>query len=373
MKKYETVMREADKKISEQMQDGFNITSDSFSVRKFYNDVTSGKIHDAPYQRGVVWDNPRKKALIESIICYGGKKVPAVTLRSLDDGTMEIVDGKQRILSAVVPFVQNNISLNGILTPEFEGYQISDIEENYPLTYSAFMTTEIPVLILSDMSDEEAIIYFHQVNSSGVKMNCGETIHAMQGTPLVDAIKPLSQHNVWENITYLKRYNEYEYIARMLLFVKDSEPTQKIFYGDSNKNKLLLQLEPYRSTKLPKEVVQEVKSTLDFMEEMFNKNEFSLSIREFYNLFIYVSTYRDTLNVLDFSKFINELYYFLHNSESTGMNRFRRLKDKHHEKGFSYNSEYYKWYMNELNVMYAKFLKGVGWNEIQKISYTSSR
>ena len=101
MSKNET--KELDEKISEQMQEGFKIASDSMSIRKLYNEIKTGQIHDAPYQRETVWDNARKKALIETIIKYGGKKIPTITLRKLDDGTMEIVDGKQRLLSSIYP------------------------------------------------------------------------------------------------------------------------------------------------------------------------------------------------------------------------------------------------------------------------------
>ena len=55
-------MKIDDERISEQMQEGFEITSDAMSIRKLFNAIQEGSIHDAPYQRETVWDNPRKKA-----------------------------------------------------------------------------------------------------------------------------------------------------------------------------------------------------------------------------------------------------------------------------------------------------------------------
>ena len=365
---YINTMKEADKRISEQMQEGFNITSDSMSIRRLVNDVESGKIHDAPYQRGDVWDNGRKKALIESIVKYGGKKVPALVFRVLEDNSMEIVDGKQRLLSSIIPFVNGEYSLNGISTPEFTGYKMEDIENNYPLTYSAFMSTQIPVLILSNMSNDEAIIYFHQVNSSGVQMSCGEKIHAMQDTPILKAIESLTSHNVWEYVRYVSRYNDYEYVAKMLLFARDTNASQGIFKAD-NKHRLLTHLDADRSTPVPNEMVESVRKTLDFLLKVFNKYDFKVTIREFYNIFTYANIYGDSLNVNSFGKFIKDLYYFIHETnESLDMNMFRLIKDKHREKGFSYTSEYYRWYANTLNGMYARFVSGDDWNDIKRLS-----
>lgn len=365
--KYIQEMQEADRRISEQMQEGFEISSESHSIRSLVNKVKGGKIHDAPYQRGDVWDNGRKKALIESIMKYGGKKVPALVLRKLDDGTMEIVDGKQRLLSSIVQFSDGKFSLNGISTPEFTGYKINDIEQNYPLTYSAFMSTQIPVLVLSNMSNEEAIIYFHQVNSSGVQMSCGEKIHAMQDTPIIKAIEKLTSHKVWENVRYVKRYNDYEYVAKMLLYVRDTDHKNGIYRAD-NKHRILQQLDAYRSTEVPSAMIGSVKEALDFLSKVFQKYNFTLTIREFYNVFTYVYLYKESLKVSDFGRFIKELYYFIHETnEAVDMNQFRVIKDKHMEKGFSYTSEYYRWYANTLNRLYIKFVAGESWNDIKRL------
>ena len=371
MTDYVEDMKKADKRISEQMQEGFAISSESFSIRRLVNLVKNGDIHDAPYQRGDVWDTGRKKALIESIVKYGGKKVPALVFRKLDDGTMEIVDGKQRLLSSIIPFTNNEFYLNGISTEEFVGYKIKDIEEHYPFTYSAFMTTQIPVLVLSNMSDEEAIVYFHQVNSSGVQMSCGEKIHAMQDTPILKAIESLTSHNVWEHVRYVSRYNDYEYVSKMLLFVRDSDASQGVFNAD-NKHKLLTQLDCYRSTEVPREMIESVRETFDFLDKVFSKYDFKVTIREFYNIFAYANTYLDSLNVHDFGKFIMELYYFIHETnEAVEMNMFRLIKDKHREKGYCYTAEYYKWYINTLNRLYSRFVRGDDWNDIKQLPVKS--
>ena len=366
--KEEENIQQLDEKISEQMQEGFRITSDSMSIRQIYNDIKNGTIHDAPYQRETVWDNARKKALIETIMKYGGKKIPTITLRKLDDGTMEIVDGKQRLLSSIYPFLENEFALNGVSIPKLFGYKIEGIKTDFPLTYSAFMTTEIPVKILSNMTNDEAIVYFIQVNSSGVNMNCGEKIHAMQETPILKAITPLINHTVWNNVTYVKRHNNYEYVAKMLLYVRDTDARQGMFNAD-NKHKLLTQLDVYRYQKVPSEITSSVKKTLDFLEKVFNKHKFQLTIREFYNVFTYSYVNLNALTISDFGKFIKELYYFIHETtDDDGLTMFSVIKNKHMKKGYSYTSEYYRWYNQTLNRMYSQFVRGENWNDIKKLS-----
>ena len=364
-KETEEKMKELDTKLSEQMQDGFEMTTDNFPVRRIYNLLLRKELHDASYQRGEVWEEWKKKALVGTVIRYGGKKVPPVTFRKLDDGTMEMLDGKQRITS-LKHFIDGDFILNENPIPQLTGYSIKDIEEDLPKTYGSFMSTEIPVQIISNMSDEDAVIYFIQVNSSGVQMNCGEKIHAMQGTPLIEVIDALTKHKVWENVTYVKRHNHYEYSAKMLLYIRETNPSQNIYKADYP-HKLLTQLEEYREVKVPEHITKHTKDTLNFLNKVFRKHNFKVSIREFYNIFTYVSMHLDVLTVSDFGKFLKELYYHVHESKGE-VGNFTALKQQHMVKGYHYTSDYYKWYDNVITVMFAKWSNGGKWDDIQRLS-----
>ena len=46
MSKNKKIIQQNDRRISRQMQEGFDITSDSYSIRKFETYVNDGKIHD---------------------------------------------------------------------------------------------------------------------------------------------------------------------------------------------------------------------------------------------------------------------------------------------------------------------------------------
>lgn len=360
---------EIELRISEQMQSGFKRNSDSWTVKRIVDAVNNGEIHDAPYQRGEIWDRPKQKGLVETILKYGGEKIPTITLRKLADDDYEIVDGKQRLLTALVPFYNNEFTLNGVYNPELKGMTAKDLYDEWRMVYGSFMNCRIPLEIMEEMSDEEAITYFIQINSSGVNMTIGEKIHAMQGTPILKTIEHLNKHEIWGNVTRKIRYNEYWHISRMLLFVRD-----KTDYSDIIKcythPQLLNELDIYRSINVPRSNVESVEETFDFLSKIFNKYDFKVTVAEFFSLFVYVNTYLGALNVNSFGRFINELYYHIHNfNYKTNKNSiFRIIKTKHNETGFKYTSQYYQWYIDLINYMFEKYMNGSDWDEISKLS-----
>ena len=354
---------EFQERISEQMQVGFEWSTEQWSIKKIVSAWGEGILIDPDYQREKVWDTPKNKALIETIMRYGGNKIPTLTFRKLDD-EFEIMDGKQRILSAIVPFVENKFRLNGVYNPELQGYNLEDIKSEYPMIYSAFMSTSIPVQIATNMDYDEAVTYFIQINNSGVNMNIGEQIHAMQGTPLIKTIEELLVHPVWTYVQRISRFNNYSYTGRMLLFSIDKTDNGKNLIVYSNKQ-LLKNLEHYYGTPLPKSAVSDVKKTFDMLNKIFTNYNMCVTITEFLTLFIYVNTYLDELNIHQFGGFISGLYK---NIKDGKKGIFDVIKHQNHQIGYGYTAKYYEWYINNVNYLYEQYLKGVKWDEIQRLS-----
>ena len=90
-----------------------------------------------------------------------------------------------------------------------------------------------------------------------------------------------------------------------------------------------------------------------------------VTITELYNLFVYVNTYLDELNIVNFGAFISGLYDNIHNN-TEGV--FNAIKHQHNQPGYVYTPRYYEWYINTLNYLYGKYLKGAKWDEIQQLS-----
>lgn len=355
-------------RICEQMDNGFERESASWTIRKVIGMIKDGIIHDASYQRGKIWDRAKQQGLISTIIRYGGEKIPTITLRLLPDGTYEIVDGKQRLLSAIYPFTNDEFGVNGVYNEEIKGFTCSDLyEEKWRPVHTTFMSCRLPLEIMKDMSDEEAITYFIQINSSGVSVSLGEKIHAMQGTPIIQTIESLKEHPIWENISQKRRYNEYAYIGRMLLFVRDKKE-----YTDTVKcytpKQLLDELDVYRGVNMPKRVVNSVKETFDFLNKILRKHDFKVNITEFFSIFLYTNLYQSSLKLSSFGDFINGVYYRVNNPITNTNSRFRLLKTKHNDIGFKYNAHYYNWYLNTISDMLSIYVNGGDWDDIGRLS-----
>lgn len=363
-KSQEETDEEFEERIISQMQAGFKWSHEQWSIREIVDAYGKGILIDPNYQRKKVWKNPKNKALIETILHYGGNKIPTLTFRKLPNDEVEIVDGKQRILSAIVPFCEDEFSLNGVYEDKFSGRKLSDIKSEYKGIHTAFMGAKIPVQIATNMSEDEARIYFIQINTSGVNMNVGEQIHGMQGTPLIKTIEELLKHPVWNNIQNLKRYSEYAYLSRMLLHVIDNEENGESIIVYNNKQ-LINNLERYYEINLPKSAISTVKKTLNVLSKIFVENGMCLNAREFFTLFIYVHRHLDKINVSKFGEFIGGLYKNIHNGKS-GV--FSVIKYQPNQNGYDYNTRYYQWYINNINFLYRKYLNGAKWDEIQQLS-----
>lgn len=353
-------------RIISQMQAGFKWSKEEWTIREIVNAWGEGILVDPKYQRKKVWKNPKNKALIETILHHGGNKIPTLTFRKLKNGKLEIVDGKQRLLSAIIPFVNNEFRLNGVYEEEFSGRNFSDICEELSGIDTAFMGQPINVQVATNMSEEEARVYFIQINTSGVNMEIGEQIHGMQGTPLIKTIDELLNHPVWNKVQNIKRYGEYAYASRMLLHVIDNEEIGENIIVYNNKQ-LLDNLERYYELNLPKSAVIQVRKTFDFMNKIFNKHNMCLNVREFFSLFIYIHRNLNELmgNSIKFGEFINGLYTNIYEGKE-GI--FKGIKEQPNQSGYRYNSKYYHWYINNLNYLYTQFLKGVTWNELQRFT-----
>ena len=303
--------------------------------------------------------------MIETIFHHGGDNIPVITFRVLPNGKFEIVDGKQRILSAIKPFVEDEFKLNGVYEDKFHGRTFSDIKEEYPLIANSFMGESLNVQIASDMTEEEARIYFIQINTSGVNMEIGEQIHGMQGTPLIKTIEELIKHPVWDYVQNIKRYGEYAYTSRMLLHTVNTESDKPLVHY-TNKQ-LLDNLEVYYEIAPPKSAVTSLKKAWNIVHKICEKHKLCLNLREFYPLFIYVHKYMSSLDINAFGNFISGLYTNVHNKNPTGV--FKAFKDQPHQQGYNYkNVQYYIWYINNVNYLYTRFLQGDSWDEIQRLS-----
>jgi hypothetical protein len=187
----------------------------------------------------------------------------------------------------------------------------------------------------------------------------------MQGTPILKTLDYLKEHSIWNNITRKMRYNEYWHLSRMLLFVRDYEKNADTIHCYTQPQ-LLNELDIYRSTNMPKRVVNSVKETFDFLNQIFERYDFKVTIAEFFSIFLYTHINLSAFKKdEDFGKFLSELYYHIYNYQDDRI--FMVLKTRHNEKGFKYTPQYYHWYIHQVDFMFKKFKKGAGWDDIRRV------
>ena len=357
---------EFEERICENMGNGFEWDSSNWSILKIVKGLEDdGELIDSNYQRKIVWESSRKIALIETILQHGGNKIPTITLRQITDKKTnkvkyEIVDGKQRLIGSIKPFVDNKFRLNGVYTPELRGYNLKEIKEEYPQIYRAFMNTSVPVQIAKNMSDEEAKLYFIQINESGVNMRIGEKIHAHQGTPLIKVIDDFKKHRLWECVGQIGRDNDYAYISRMLLHIRDTQENKYALNYYNNKQ-LMRELQQYLMYNIPSGTLTELKEDMDTLHQVICKNKCNLSITEMYPVFLYIHAHRKTLVVQKFQKFIKEFYEYLPSNKGV-FNLFNNQKNK-----LRGSVKYWEWYLDTIDVLFDKFMQGVDWDELSRL------
>lgn len=145
------------------------------NVRLYYANITieslihrclsSGIDMNPEYQRGNVWSEEEKQALLDSIFMHA--EIGRFVIRSkepdynvdLNEYLYEIVDGKQR-LSTIVDFYLNRLAYKGVYYNELS-----------PKDRYCFLNTHLSLADMDDATKEDALRVFLMVNQSGHSMD----------------------------------------------------------------------------------------------------------------------------------------------------------------------------------------------------------
>lgn len=141
------------------------LTSSDPDVATIFNRITSGEWNLQPdFQRGEVWSRQKKQRLIDTII--RGWHIPPIHLVLQDDGTLDVLDGQQRLV-AIREFMSDELPLLGSFLPydsdlEFlDGMRFSGLPEPLKRKFSRF---SIRLLTITDYSPEEPGELFFRLN-----------------------------------------------------------------------------------------------------------------------------------------------------------------------------------------------------------------
>lgn len=135
---------------------------------------------DPDFQRNYVWKTKQKSELIESVIM--GIPLPLIYLAETMQGTLVIVDGRQR-LTTFFDYMDNKFALKGLnILTELNGYRFCDLEDDKEMRRfsSAIEDFQLILQIIKyPTPDRVRFDIFDRVNRGGTPLNNQEMRNAL--------------------------------------------------------------------------------------------------------------------------------------------------------------------------------------------------
>jgi hypothetical protein len=193
-------------------------TIEIWSVKKLLDLADSGNLDlNPPYQRNPIWTKPTQKHLIQSI--KDGAPIPNLFLFKKGKDKFEMVDGQQRTRALKVFKNSNDIDLT---------------KDDNEFKKGAFLKYEIPVTIITEVSEGEYIEeFYYMVNSSGIKLNRPETFKAQYfSTVFLKLVEKLTTGNNFQELNIVpvssqKRMMDRELVEELCALVLHSITDKK--------------------------------------------------------------------------------------------------------------------------------------------------
>ena len=171
------------------------------------------------YQRLFIWPKDNQCKFIESVIL--GFPIPMIFVADLADGTLEIVDGAQRI-STLEAFLADDLVLDGLeILPRLNGFTFHDLSVSQQRKIE---TRPLRVVVMEEVTSE-AIRQelFHRINRQGVRAKGSEIRRGSFPGPLVNLIKELAADPLFRKLcpignTTAKRREDEELVTRFIVY-----------------------------------------------------------------------------------------------------------------------------------------------------------
>ena len=145
-----------------------------------------------PYQREFVYSDDKRNEVIKSMSL--NRPLGLIHLAKNSDGTMEVIDGQQRIIS-ICSYLNGDYSVNGIC--DFLNEKKFDCERfKETAIYQQIMSYNHIIAYIVDGSDDEKLEWFKTINISGEKLTDQELLNAnYTGEWLCSAKRKFSKTN----------------------------------------------------------------------------------------------------------------------------------------------------------------------------------
>jgi hypothetical protein len=175
-----------------------------------------------PFQRSFVWDQVKASKLIESFLL--GLPVPGVFLyKERDTNKLQVIDGQQRILSAV-RFFKNDFDDKAFrlknVHPKWNGKKYEELDEadKFQLDDAVLRATVVQQL---DPDDDSSVFHiFERLNTGGINLNPMEIRKCVYNGPQFSLLEELNASEDWRKLIGQpkpdKRYRDAELVLRVV-------------------------------------------------------------------------------------------------------------------------------------------------------------
>ena len=160
------------------------MTGERRAVDKIFRRRNRYEIPD--WQRGDVWDRPKKQRLIDSML--RGWKLPKFYFVKTSDEEYEVVDGQQRLL-AIFEFCSNELPLNQESVKKYGGPLYRELSQKVADSFDDF---EVEYDVIEDATDDELKEFFLRLQA-GLPLTSSEKLNAVH-SKLRDFCRSISEH-----------------------------------------------------------------------------------------------------------------------------------------------------------------------------------
>lgn len=219
------------------------------------------------FQREEVWPNAKKRKLIDTIL--QGWHIPKFYFRKLEDGSLECVDGQQR-LSAIFEFFDNNLSLDQDTAKRFGGSYYRNLPDDIMDDFDDY---EIDIEEIEDANDRELEELFQRLQL-GTPLNTAEKLNAIGGD-LRDFCHKASNMQFYTERIALRntRYSHFESVVKWTFMeARGIQPQMRFpqFESFLNDNRTFSQ---------QSDTAQKILKSLKYLEEAFPEKSKNLRNR----------------------------------------------------------------------------------------------
>ena len=147
------------------------------------------RINFPVYQRGLVWDDEKKRYLIDSV--FRGIDIPKLYMELRSDDEWDCIDGHQRI-EAILGFFDGAF--------EYQGSTFEELPDN---DKAAFETYKLTISEVHEIDEEEIRLLFTRLQL-GVPLNSGERLNAIKSN-IGEFVKTMKTHSFIKRVSIPSR------------------------------------------------------------------------------------------------------------------------------------------------------------------------